>query len=166
MDELNERMNAYNHRTSEAFESLYELHDRSRQAFDDLNDRTHLFFDNVFDNLGMVSRQAVDNLETQLGGLSGELEQLLRQSSEAAHTTRNSREEAEGLRRLINLLLKQAIEGNAELASVHELSVRQASTMASDEYGALASLVASAAASSAALQEQIVSDITYMVRQS
>lgn len=161
MDELND----LNDRTREAFDNLFELNELSRLAFDNLNDRTRQVFDNVFDNLGIVSRRAVDNLEMlspeidhlsdKLAGLSGGLEQIFRQSTD---TARDSQQEVEGLRRLINLLLKQALEGNAELASVHEVSVRQASMMASDEFGALAAIVATAAASSASLQEQIVSN--------
>ncbi|KAK5653333.1 hypothetical protein OQA88_9024 [Cercophora sp. LCS_1] len=125
---------------SELNKRMDELNKKTRQAFDDLE---------------MLSPQ-IGQLKDRLAGmetyLSNDLDQTLRRSSESA---RNGLEEAETLQRLINMLLKRAVEGNAELASAHELSVRKASVMASDEIGAMAAIVATAAASSAALQEQI-----------
>lgn len=123
-----------------------------QRRMDDLDRRTR----QTLDNLGQLSPQ-VEQLREGLAKvedyLSGDLDMAIRKSSESAH---DGLEHAESLRHLLGVLLARALEGNAQLASAHELSLQQASRRVNEDIGALMAVVASTAAASNALQQQIV----------
>ena len=121
---------------------MNDLDNRARQALDNIEQLSpHL--DKLRIGLSRVEKY-----------LSGDLEEKLEKSSKSLH---EGLENAENIQQLLKVMFARVLEGNAELASAHDVSIRQATARANDEMGALASVVASAAASSAVLQQQMVS---------
>lgn len=144
------------------------LYQKLTRAIAKLSEGVELELQKRMDELDNRARQALDNLEQisphidQLKDslsrvesyLSNDLEAKLRKSSDSLH---DGIKDAENLQQLLRGLFTRVLEDNAQLASAHDISIRKASAKASDEIGALVSVVASAVASSHALQQQIVS---------
>jgi len=144
------------------------LYQKLTRVIAKLSEGVELELQKRMDDLDNRARQALDNIE-QLSPhldklriglsrvekyLSGDLEEKLEKSSKSLH---EGLENAENIQQLLKVMFARVLEGNAELASAHDVSIRQATARANDEMGALASVVASAAASSAVLQQQMVS---------
>lgn len=144
------------------------LYQKLTRVIAKLSEGVELELQKRMNDLDNRARQSLDNIE-QLSPhldklriglsrvekyLSGDLEEKLEKSSKSLH---EGLENAENIQQLLKVMFARVLEGNAELASVHDVSIRQATARANDEMGALASVVASAAASSAVLQQQMVS---------
>jgi hypothetical protein len=124
-----------------------------KKRMDELDNRAR----QTFDNLGQLSTR-VDQLGDGLSKigqyLSDDLEKAMKKS---AHLMNGGLQNAESLEKLLGALLKNIADRNAQMASAHELAVRQTSSQVSNEVEALAQIVAAAGASSLVLQEKIVS---------
>jgi F0F1-type ATP synthase membrane subunit b/b' len=111
----------------------------------------------TFDNIGQLYPQ-IEQLRNGLAQvesyLSKDLDAKLRNSSQSAQ---RGLDDAKNLQQLLGSLFARLRESSAELATAHEVSIKQASVRANDELGALVAVVANAAASSVALEQQIVS---------
>ncbi len=74
----------------------------------------------------------------------------------SSNTINESITSAEDLQQLLLVLIRTALESNAQLAVAQEASLEQVTSKANNELNALITVVATAAASSASLQQQIV----------
>ncbi|KAK0617266.1 hypothetical protein B0T14DRAFT_568789 [Immersiella caudata] len=122
-----------------------------QRRMDELDNRAR----QTFDNLDQLSPQ-VDRLRDRLVQvehyLSGDLAKTLKTSTKS---TTDALQNAEDLKQLLNALVRTVLEQNAQLASAHELSVRQAAGRTNSDIFALAEVVSMASASTAELQRQI-----------
>ncbi|KAK4453938.1 nuclear fusion protein KAR5 [Podospora aff. communis PSN243] len=122
-----------------------------QRRMDELDSRAR----QTFDNLDKLSPQ-VDRLRDRLvkveDYLSSDLANTLKKSTKS---TADALQNAEDLKQLLNILVGTVLEQNAQMASAHELSVRQATGETSSEIAALAQVVSMAAASTAELRRQI-----------
>ncbi|CCC06625.1 unnamed protein product [Sordaria macrospora k-hell] len=125
-DELHKRMDQLDLRTQESIKNL-----------DNLTPQ----IDKLRDGLAMVH----DYLATDVGA-------VLRRSSASLH---DSQQQAEDLQKLLNILLTGVLDGHSKVAHAHEHALQQVSVRANDDIGALVAVVATAAASTTALQQQI-----------
>ncbi|KAK0641035.1 hypothetical protein B0T16DRAFT_357350 [Cercophora newfieldiana] len=117
-----------------------DLDNRARQTLDNL-DQLSPQVDRVRDRLAMVEHY-----------LSGDLADTLTKSSKS---TSDALQNAENLKQLLSVLVATVLERQDQLASAHEVSVRQTTVQASADITALAEVVSMASASTAALQKQI-----------
>lgn len=129
-DELHKRMDQLDLRTQESIKNL-----------DNLTPQ----IDKLRDGLAMIH----DYLATDVGA-------VLRRSSASLH---DSQQQAEDLQKLLNVLLTGVLDGHSKVAHAHEHALQQVSVRANDDIGALVAVVATAAASTTALQQQIVSHL-------
>lgn len=114
---------------------------RTQQSINNLDNLTPQI-DKLRDGLAMVH----DYLATDVGA-------TLRKSSASLH---NSQKQAEDLQQLLNILLTGVLDGHSKVAHAHEHALQQVSVRANNDIGALIAVVATAAASTTALQQQIV----------
>jgi len=127
-----------------------------QKRMDEIDNRTR----QSVQNLEKLSPQ-IDQLRDGLAGLekflSRDVDTALGKSSESLQ---GSLENARNLQRLMDLMVANVLEGNSRLASAHEVrevSLQQASQRADADISALMAVVATVAASSNSLQQQIVS---------
>ncbi|KAK3342794.1 hypothetical protein B0H65DRAFT_549978 [Neurospora tetraspora] len=113
---------------------------RTQQSIKNLDNLTPQI-DKLRDGLAMVH----DYLATDVGA-------TLRRSSASLH---DNQQQAEDLQKLLNVLLTGVLEGHSRVAHAHEYALQQVSVRANDGIGALVAVVATAAASTTALQQQI-----------
>lgn len=126
-------------------EQMDQLDLRTQQSIKNLDNLTPQI-DKLRDGLAMVQ----DYLVTDVGA-------TLRRSSASLHT---SQQQAEDLQKLLNVLLTGVLDGHSKVAHAHEHALQQVTVRANDDIGALVAVVATAAASTNALQQQIVSHIS------
>ncbi|EAA28446.1 hypothetical protein GE21DRAFT_9278 [Neurospora crassa] len=113
---------------------------RTQQSMKNLDNLTPQI-DKLRDGLAMVHEY-----------LATDVEATLRRSFASLH---DSQQQAEDLQKLLNLLLTGVLEGHSRVAHAHEHALQQVSVRANDGIGALVAVVATAAASTTALQQQI-----------
>lgn len=128
-----------------------------KKRMDELDSRAR----QTFDNLGQLSTridQLGDGLSKMGQYLSDDLDKAIKKS---AHLMNGGLQNAENLEKLLGALLQNMGDRNAQMASAHELAVRQTSSQVSNEVEALGQIVAAVGASSLVLQEKIVSAPIY-----
>lgn len=128
-----------------------------KKRMDELDSRAR----QTFDNLGQLSTridQLGDGLSKMGQYLSDDLDKAIKKS---AHLMNGGLQNAENLEKLLGALLQNMGDRNAQMASAHELAVRQTSFQVSNEVEALGQIVAAVGASSLVLQEKIVSAPIY-----
>jgi len=120
---------------------------------DDLDNRARQALDNI-DRLSPQVDRLKDRLVMVEDYLSGNLAYALKKSSKS---TGDALQSAEDLKQLLSTLVSTILERNEQLSSAHELSVRKATGKTNEDIAALAEIVSMTAASTSALQRQIVS---------
>ena len=117
------------------------------------------------DNRARRASESMDQLNPQIDQLreglakveeylSRDMRQAVKESSEAI---KDGLGQAEDLHQVLAIMLKAVLEGNSQVAVAHEQSLELATNRANDEMGGLMAVIAGAVASSATLQNQIVS---------
>ncbi|OIW24396.1 hypothetical protein CONLIGDRAFT_718356 [Coniochaeta ligniaria NRRL 30616] len=119
---------------------MSDLDNRAREAAERV-DQLNPHIDQLRDGLARVEKY-----------LARDMEQAVRQSEA---WIKGGMEHAMNLEQMLAVLLKTAMDGNAKVAAAHGESVELATRKANDELSAFVSVIASAAASSMALQNQI-----------
>jgi len=122
---------------------MNDLDNRARQSFESLERLTP-----QIDKL----TEGLSHLESYL---SGDLDYAMRKSSESVH---KGLQNAENLQHLLSVLLTTVLEGNSQIAFAHEKSLQNVADKVNDNMDAFIAVVGSAVASSASLQQQIVSN--------
>ncbi|KAB5566667.1 hypothetical protein GE09DRAFT_1187170 [Coniochaeta sp. 2T2.1] len=98
----------------------------------------------------------IDSLHDRLAAVQHYLARDVAQAAAASDTlVRSGAEHAANLEQMLAVLLRTVMDSNADLAAAHSESLSLVTRRASDELGAFVGVVASAAASSLALQNQI-----------
>ncbi|KAK1827714.1 nuclear fusion protein KAR5 [Podospora conica] len=124
-----------------------------KKRMDELDNRAR----QTYDNLGQLSTridQLGDGLSKMGQYLSGDLEKAMKRSADLMD---GGLQNAESLEKFLAALLNNIADKNAQMASAHELAVRQASSQVTNEVEALGQIVAAVGASSLILQEKITS---------
>lgn len=124
-----------------------------QRRMDELDRRSQRSAEAV-ESLGPRIDRLVEGLHQADTLLSGHLEAALRRSTDSVD---HSLQHAHSLQQALEILVKSALEGSANLAREHQVSLEQTSKMAADEMSAMVMAVATVASSSIALQEHIVS---------
>ncbi|KAK1759586.1 nuclear fusion protein KAR5 [Echria macrotheca] len=122
-----------------------------QKRMDELDTRVRQTSDNIGQLYPHIEQLRIGLAQVE-NYLSKDLNAKLRNSSQSAQ---RGLENAENLQQLLASLFVNLRESSAELATAHEVSIKQASVRANDELGALVAVVANAAASSMALEQQL-----------
>jgi conjugal transfer/entry exclusion protein len=105
-------------------------------------------------NLARQSNESLGQLPLHINRLKDDLERVQDHLSGAVH---GSLRQAQNLKRLLDVLVANAVEGHSELASAHEQSLQRVSQSADNEIATLAAVIVKVLDSSVSLQTQIVS---------
>ncbi|KAK3948069.1 hypothetical protein QBC32DRAFT_67294 [Pseudoneurospora amorphoporcata] len=150
---------------NEKAQSIF-LYQRLTSVMRNLTEGVEAQLDKQMDQLDLRTQQSIrnlDNLTPQIDKLRDGLALVqhylvtdvgatLRRSSASLH---DSQQQAEDLQKLLNVLLTGVLDGHSKVAHAHENALQQVSVRANDGIGALVAVVATAAASTTALQQQI-----------
>jgi chromosome segregation ATPase len=145
------------------------LYQRLTQVIAKLVDGVELELQTRMDNLDAYVRRTAENLEhlnpevDRLKGgledlqdyLAKELGQTMKRSTESMHEALRN---AGDLQQVLSVFLKTVLDSQSQIASAHEQSLQHVTTRADDEMTSLMAVVGAAAASSVALQQQMVDD--------
>jgi hypothetical protein len=126
------------------------------------------------ENLDIRTRQmmeSLDQLNPQIHGFKAELEkiqtyltvELGKTATQSKETIQESIQGASQLQELLMSLFRTALEGQSQMTSFHELSLRQVTKQADEELSGLAMAVAAAVASTSSLQNHMVRVTTHFV---
>lgn len=121
---------------------MSDLDDRAREAVERV-DQLNPHIDHLRDGLARVEKY-----------LARDMDQAVKQSEARV---KSGMEHAATLEQMLAVLLKTLMDGNAEVAASQSKSVELATRKANEELSAFVGVIASAAASSMALENQIVS---------